>query len=225
MVDRHAEEVDDRAETLFSADDRQMEGRDHPALGQGRDIDVLDIQCCVDDEYCKQLSAQLDRRRESGFDDITTLFLCGSIAIPQFLRRNDYIEQFGNVPLYPSEMPSLSEILLKDWDGSETGLVMSDLIGLHLPFTFGESPSPDAEQDLEAVIRRRSSLSPFARLSSMTLWFNQGRERHSDDRVRAASVASFNQIAKGLIQIGGTDFQLISRRTQAMPSRRIDIMK
>jgi hypothetical protein len=159
------------------------------------------------DEILDELTTHLARRRQAGFGAISTLKVQGRIAgLPKFLRQNNGIPVF-ELRRNSWGPPSLAEILLEDWDGNETVPTIA-LNHLTLPLRFEESPSPNLERDLEVAIKRRSALPCFARLKCMTLHFAADSETARDSSDPPASAADLHQLAKGLVQLGGTRFNL-----------------
>jgi hypothetical protein len=167
----------------------------------------------------RELSTHLDRRREIGYDEISSMTVRRCVSyidmIPDFLRRHQSLRAFACFDKW-GYATSLSHLLLVEWDREESVGVNSSLRQLSLDFDFGEWPRwshdhEDLEQlakCLDETLRRRSSLPTFARLETLTLMFDTCFQGWREDPGQPTSPPNFAKIAEGLVQIGGAHFEL-----------------
>jgi hypothetical protein len=159
------------------------------------------------------LSNHLDKRKKLGYPNIQKLASTGlgplmGMTVPDFLRRHTYLTHFE--PLQSGEdfdncTRGFADVILADWKRSE-GESPSMLKHVTIDLD-GSADGKACDHLIENAIEARSQSPCFAELETLTLLM----ECFDENNLTCDSLSSlprYEQIAKALVQIGGTEFEL-----------------
>jgi hypothetical protein len=157
-------------------------------------------------------------RKRLGFTDIERIAVIDNTSdgdIPTFLRQFPNLTHFSHLDLargwneHQASYRYLTTLLLMDWTRPVNAPITA-LRHLEMDIDLWYGSHEDTEDLLDDKLQARAFASSFASLETLTLLVRSSADRNSDCMVESGtSVPRYSQIAKALVQIGGTHFKLI----------------